>query len=288
MPVTSSRGFTIIELAVSVALIAIITSISFFNYGEFSSRSTLRIRAAELAEYLRFAQERSAASKILSKNAAVPTAGFQVVRLKVREGMLKSIRLEQAAKISGVTDVLNDTNSPFKTARDKDVPGGDMIIPRASDRHYVDICFISSGTPKYTREKLLISASDTTCTTDSMLCSEPDPTDPLFDRDEIARNNFDIHFSVEQPTRGIYTNAVPVSVIKDTNGNPLSELYRYYAAQPNGSGDNSKNTSDRMSDAYVGVRVVFIEPGGLKRSVDVYTTTGLIGTKASDNADGCS
>ena len=138
--------------------------------------------------------------------------------------------------------------------------------------YYLDACFITAGsTPTYTRTKLVLSG-DTACTSSSMLCEEPDPTLPGYSADRTARNNFDIHLSIEQPTREVHANLLPVR----------SGAYVYGSVEPNRNNRRDK----RISDSYAGIRIVFITQEGVKRSIDVYRS-GLVSLKSSDTNDGC-
>lgn len=265
----NSPGFTIIELIIVMAIIAIMTSFAFFDFTSFTSHSSVRTRTAELAEYLWYAQEHSSAGEVLSPSAVLPTRGFQVVRVEVREGVLHRFRLEKAP---GVFQTF-DGSSPFAVASNSTVPDNFSVMPRPQEEYYVDVCFITVGsTPSYTRRKLEL-AGDTACNFVSMLCDEPDPSISGYSAKRTARNNFDIHFSVEQPTREVHTNLLPIE----------RGSYVYSSVEPNRGNRRDK----RVSDVYAGVRVVFISPEGVKRSVDVYQT-GLVSVKSSDNLDGCS
>ena len=265
----TDRGFTLIEVLVSIAIMGIIVGTVFINYGTFTSRSLLRVRVADLGEYIRFAQEWSGAAENFSKNTALPSQGFQVVRLKVRDGILKNFRLEKAP--GAFTSFAEGTN--FALARDTDVLGSREVTLEASERYFVDVCFIDTdASPKYVRKKLILK-SDTGCATDSMLCSVPNPTDAGYNETQTARNNFDVHFSIEQPSREVSANVVPVSISGGT------ETYKYASTEPDGA-------SARVSTKYEGVRIVFITEDGYMSSIDIFRT-GLIGFKADDSDTGC-
>ena len=276
MPSTRS-GFTIIELAISVALIGVITSIALFSNADFSSKTVLSVRVQEMAEYIRFAQERSNSSEILSGDSQ---EGYQVVRFTVRNGLLSGFQLEKVPGIDadGAETISNEASSLFRGDNIIAPPSGEKVDLRHSEEYFVDACFIktSSGTEEFVREYLPVGVSDTNCSSQSMLCVAPNPENPGFSRDRFARNNFDIHFSIKQPTREIYSNIIPFH----------NNTYAYYAAKPNGSGSVDNNTSGRISDSYTGIRVVFIEPGGLKKSIDIYST-GFITERAKNGSDGC-
>ena len=263
------RGFTLIEVLVSLAIMGIIVGMVFINYGTFTSRSLLRVRIAEVGEYVRFAQESSGSAENFSVNAILPTEGFQVVRLKVRGGMLENIRLEKAP--GAFTGFAENTN--FSKGRDSDVLGSRQVMLESPEKYFVDVCFIDEdGSPRYVREKLVLH-NDTACSTESMLCSVPNPVAAGYDAIQTARNNFDIHFSIEQPSRAVHANVVPVTVSGST------ETYEYANTEPNGA-------SVRISNKYEGVRIVFITGQGYLRSIDLFKT-GLIGFKSSDANAGC-
>ena len=92
-----SGGFSLIELIIVMAIIAVMTSLAFFDFNSFASHSSVRTRIAELSEYIWYAQERSSAGEVLDSSAPVPSKGFQVIRIEVREGKLKTFYLEKAA-----------------------------------------------------------------------------------------------------------------------------------------------------------------------------------------------
>ncbi len=261
-------GFTLIEVLVSIAIMGIIVGVVFVNYASFTSHSLLRIRVDELGEYIRFAQERSGSAETFSQNTVLPTQGFQVVRIKVRDGILKDFRLERAAgPFAGFAE-----GSNFATARDGEVPGSSTVSLETAEQYFVDVCFIDAdAAPRYTRKQLVLN-SDQSCASDSMLCSSPNPFVSGYDATKTARNNFDIHFSIEQPTREVYVNVMPV----------VGTTYTYSAIEPNGA-------TKRISDTYEGVRIAFVATTGITatRSIDVYKT-GLISTKATDAQNGCS
>ncbi|MCY4577119.1 MAG: type II secretion system protein [Candidatus Kaiserbacteria bacterium] len=262
-------GFTLIEVLISVAIMGIIIGIVFFNYGTFTSRSLVRVRATDLGEYIRFAQEQAGAAESFSTNTALPTEGFQVVRLKVREGVLKSVRLEKAP--GAFTSFTEGSN--FALGRDSIVPGSRQVALETSERYFIDVCFIDEGnSPQYTREQVTLQG-DTGCATNSMLCNEPNPVVIGYSAAQIKRNNFDAHFSVEQPSREVHTNIIPVTVSGD------KETYQYADTKPNGA-------TSRMSEKYEGVRIVFITEEGYRQSIDVFQT-GLVGFRATDSRDGC-
>ena len=262
-------GFTLIEVLISIIIVVIIVGMVFINYGTFTSRSLLRVRSAELGEYVRFGQEWSGAAENFSKSAVLPSLGFQVVRVKVRKGMLKNFRLEKAP--GAFTGFVEGSN--FALARDSVVQGSRQVVLEPSERYFIDVCFIDvDASPQYVRKKLVLE-SDAACATDSMLCSMPNPAAEGYDAVQTARNNFDLHLSIEQPSREVYANLVPVSVSRGV------ETYKYASVEPNG-------VRKRVSDTYEGVRVVFITEKGYMRSVDVFQT-GLVGFKAGDSVVGC-
>ena len=264
------KGFTLMEVIVSIAIMGIIIGTVFINYGTFTSRSLLRVRMAELGEYVRFAQESSGAAENFSKSAAVPTEGFQVVRLKVREGVLALFRLEKAP--GAFTGFVEGGN--FALGRDAVVQDTRQVRLGSSEQYYVDVCFIDEeGSPRYTRKQLTVN-SDTACTADSMLCSVPNPVAAGYNAAQTAQNNFDIHLSIEQPSREVHANVVPITISGDR------ETSQYENTEPNGA-------SARMSAVYEGVRIVFITEKGHLRSIDVFRT-GLIGFRAKDSGNGCS
>ena len=271
-----SSGFTLLEMLVTLSIIIIVVAVVLVNYTTFTSRSGLRIRAAEIAEFVRFAQERSASSELLdtSDTAELPTQGFQVARIQVRDGLLREFRIEKAAGAFHIFADASDSaladKANFEAAGDAAVPKSRVTTIPFQEEYFVDVCFINSDTtPMYTRKTLEVGSAD--CTTPNpsyLLCSEPNVADPealIAVRDD----NFDIHFSVEQPTREVHANILPL----------LNGSYQYTAVAPNGP-------DKRHSDVYEGVRIVLISPSGLKRSVDIYRT-GLVSTKADNTADGC-
>lgn len=262
------RGFSLIEMVIAVAIISIISGVVFHNYANFGGRSLLRVRLVELGEYVRLAQERSGFSEVFSQNVAVPTEGFQVVRVRVRGGYLKDFRLEQAP--GSFAGDFSET-SIFATGRDSTVPMTETVLPGTLEQHHVDVCFIdtnpASPQDRYVSKPLVIG-TDLHCSTQSMLCSDPDPSVATYNAVQARRNNFDIHLSVEQPTREMSGNVIPVTVSGAT------ETYLYKHAEPNGS-DIDSGINGRVSDTYEGIRIVFISEAGYTRSLDVYRS-GLV------------
>ena len=265
-----SSGFTLIEIVVSIAIIVTITTLIFNSYVTFTSRSGLRVRAVEIAEFLRLAQEFSASSVPISASEAVAVErGFQIVRLVVRDGLLKEVRLEEAEGQFSEFSV-GTTTSPnaFHEAGGVALKGSRRIALQAQESYFIDACFIDTGiTRTYTRIPLAVGANDCSTTPSSyMLCEVPlaDSVDAV----AIARNSFDVHFSIEQPTREIYANIIPVGTER-----------LYAATEPNGH-------QLRVSEHYEGIRVMLLTKDGLKSGVDVFTS-GFVSTSADDIRDGC-
>ena len=276
----SRSGFTLLEILVTVAVIIVIIAVILVNYTSFTSRSGIRVRAAEVSEFVRYAQERSASTEVLDRSAAEPTEGFQAVRLKVRKGLLSDLRLERvpgsfmmfadAGTVAGYAD--------FAAAGAAEVSGARMATLRPSEEYIIDACFINTdgSAPTYTRQSLAFGSADCSQpSTRHILCGSPDPTARTYYENLVRLNNFDILLSVRQPTREVHANIFAVGVSGAT------ERYSYTdgGVRPNGPGE-------LMSDMYEGIRIVFIGPTGLKRSVDVYRT-GLVTDDADDGTDGC-
>ena len=265
----AAAGFTLIEMLATIAIVTILTGMVFLNYATFTSQSLQQTRITELGEYIRLAQELSGSAEIFSTNVSQPTQGFQVVRMKVRGGLLHNFRLEKAG--GAFTSFASGSN--FALGRDSTVPGSQFIILEPSERYFVDVCFINTdASPRYVRKKLVVN-SDQSCASDSMLCTAPDPLAGGYDAVKTARNNFDVHFSVEQPTREVHANVVPITIV----GNIETSVYG--STEPNGA-------AKRISNVYEGVRVVFITTDGNKRSLDIFQT-GLISFRPSDSGAGC-
>ena len=263
-----SRGFTLIELLVTISIIGVITSTAFLNYTNFGTKSLLRTRIAELGEYIRYAQDLSGSAEVFSsENGLDPNRGFQVVRVKVRDGLLETFRLEKKPG-------LFEEFSNFEDAGEVDLPDSEFVTLEPSERYYVDVCFIDTDeTQPYVRESLTLNSDEECPSSSAMLCGSPDPTAGGYDADTVAQNNFDIHFSIEQPTREAHANVIPV----DVSGS--AEVYVYDGTAPNYS------VQKRISDVYEGVRIIFITELGDRRSLDIYRT-GLISFNAADVACG--
>ena len=266
----NSKGFTLIEIVVSIIIIVSITTLIFNSYVSFTSRSGLRIRAVEIAEFLRLAQELSASSVPVSASESIAVnQGFQVVRLVVRDGLLKEVRLEEVqGEFSEFAIATTQAPNAFHSAGEADLKGSKRLDLQAQESYFVDFCFIDSGqTRVYTRVPLEIGSSDCSEATPTYaLCSEP--SDQLSDA-ALERNEFAIHFSIEQPTREVHTNVFPFQ----------GGAYLYAQAEPNGH-------QLRVSNRYEGIRVVVLTREGLKSSVDVFTS-GFVSTSAADARDGC-
>ena len=260
-----SDGFTLIELVVTVAIIGFITGVAFINHGSFAGKSLLRVRVAELGEYIRLAQDLSGSAEILSSTSPLPSKGFQVVRLKVRDGLLKTFQIE---KVPGSFTKF-DKNSNFGQM-DTNLSESRTVTLDLKERYFVDVCFINTdASPQHTRKELILGG-DQDCSTESMLCTSPDPLAADYNAEKTKLNNFDIHFSVEQPAREVHANVIPVLFPAGV------ETYKYQHVQPNGS-------FDLVSEKYEGVRVTLISKKGDKRGIDVYRT-GLISFNAEKSA----
>ena len=280
----SSRflGFTLIELIITIGIILLLTSVVFSNYTSFTTRSNLRIRVSEVAELIRFSQERSASTEILDSTAILPSQGFQSVRLLVRDGILESFRLEKVHGIftnfGGERDSDGESINNFEKGRERALGQEsrvNSVVLQPQEEFFIDVCFIdSNGAIQYVRKPLEVgSAACASATPTYMLCREPNPASPTYNSEVAENNNFDIYLSIEQPSREVYGNVFPVL------GNAENEIYQYSAIQPAGPNILS-------SPSFDGIRIVFITRNGSKRSIDVYQT-GLVSTKANTTTSGC-
>ncbi|MDE0243189.1 MAG: type II secretion system protein [Candidatus Kaiserbacteria bacterium] len=268
------RGFSLVEMVITIAIVAVLASASVLSHRAFTSQSALHLRAAEVLEYVQLAQDFSQSSEVLSSDSILPTRGFQVVRIRVRDGLFRSIRLEKVpGAFAGFASDTADASNNFDFARKRPVPGNVETLSPVNERFLTDVCFIDvTTTPRYTRKKIGLSGQggdDTSCTT-AILCSEPDPTSAGYRTSVVAKNNFDILLTIEQPTREVSANVVGVAA---------DGTHRYQYTEPNGP-------SSLTSSTYEGVRIVFINPEGNKKSVDVYKT-GLVSMQADDSGSGC-
>ncbi len=278
----TKSGFTLIEMIIVLGIIIVITLLVFTNFNTFTSRSNLRIRTSEIVGYIRFAQERSASSEHLpGALSSTPTIGFQVVRLKVRDGVLQEYRLEKVpGKFSSFSATVAQGSADFHAQGQVAVSDARHVILDGQETYYVNVCFIDTNStavyqlePLETKPATVNRCSKTPKTTDRDLFCELNNPSTSEGRNEMQRNNFDIHLSIEQPTREVHANIFAVrsdgSTYQYTNG----------GVRPNG-------TSNRISGMYEGLRIALITPTGEKRSIDVYHT-GLVSTKANDARSGC-
>lgn len=272
MRVVGSLGFTLVELVVTLAIVSSFSIGYLVTYDSFTSQSGLHLRASELLEYIQYAQDLSASSEILLPTAVLPTQGFQVVRLQVREGVFSAVRLE---KVPGAFEefATHTTAAPnnFDEVRQEGVVGSLESRPQPGERFFVDLCYIRTG-GSLVRRNLGVTADgsqDASCS-DSILCHELNSSLSTYTNDKAEKANFDVVFAIEQPTREVSVSATALDAVGD---------YAYAYTEPHGP--------DRItSNNYSGVRVVFSMPNGNRKSVDVYRT-GLVSMGASNNKDGC-
>ena len=161
-----SSGFTLLEMLVTMAVIIATISIVLVNYTSFTGRSGLRVRVAEVAEFVRFAQERSASTEPLTASAV--TEGFQVVRVRVRDGALHDVRQEKVAgSFSRFAAAVPAGTADFHAAAARTVAGSQVITPQPQEEYLVDVCFIDINTPAapYYRRALKVGSVRCTATT---------------------------------------------------------------------------------------------------------------------------
>ena len=265
-------GFTLLEILVTIAVIIVITGTVIANYTNFTTRSSLRVRAAEIAEFIRLAQEQSLSTEVLSATAVNETQGFQIVRVQVRDGILQSFRIEKApGTFTGFSGV---TGNNFSDARRAEIPLDQITTLPPQEEYFFDTCFIDTNNPTNMYKRISLANGSVDCSDAEptyMLCKEPNPATG-FSESAAQRNNFDVHLSIEQPTREVHTNIFSVGT---------GETYTYTDSSVRPNGPNK-----RISDTYEGVRLVLITQSGLKKSIDIYRT-GLISTESTTNADGC-
>ena len=266
----ASRGFTVVEVLITLAIMGIVIGTVFSDYAGFADKSLQRVRVAELGEFIRYAQDLSSAGEIFSSDPNDPsTDGFQAIRIKVRKGQLETFQVEN---VSGSFTTFDNTK--FDPHPDADLLGTDFITLGLSEDYFVDACFIDiDGTSKYTRETLLPDSNGICIPQTSMLCESPDPTGIGYDAGRVTSNNFDIHFSIEQPSREVHANIFPVQIANDG-----TETYVYSEAVPNGP-------QSRISNTYEGIRVLLFTRSGTSRGLDVYNTGLISYTKADASCD---
>ena len=133
-------GFTLLEILVTIAVIIVITGTVIANYTNFTTRSSLRVRAAEIAEFVRLAQEQSLSTEVLSTTAVNETQGFQIVRVQVRDGILQSFRIEKApGTFTGFSGV---TGNNFADARRAEIPLDQITTLPQQEEYFLSLIHI--------------------------------------------------------------------------------------------------------------------------------------------------
>ena len=98
-----NKGFSIIELLVTLGIIIAITTLILWNYQNFSARSVLRTRTVDIITLIRLAQAYSTTTYLSEDRISTTTDdylfGFDSVRIRVREGKLYSYQIESTDSI---------------------------------------------------------------------------------------------------------------------------------------------------------------------------------------------
>ena len=120
------KGFTLIEILVTIAVIILITVIFFANLDDFSSRATVRARVTEISSFIKFVQERSSSDSIGNVNQ---------VKVFVEDNILDSYLIYLSTFVN-----------------DNDIPNSFKSLIRNREKYDIEFCFIKSDG---TYEKLI-------------------------------------------------------------------------------------------------------------------------------------
>ena len=126
------RAFTLIELLVIIGIISVLTTMVLVNYQDFITRSTIRTRVTDIADFIRYSQFLSSVSFVkgvticgagvekdanndacnnidLSKGAV---SGFEFVKISVENNLLNSYSIERTKAV----DMFNPLDTGFNAS----------------------------------------------------------------------------------------------------------------------------------------------------------------------------
>ena len=261
------RGFTIVELIVTLAIIGIITGILFSNYNTFSTRSELKARGFDMVELIRFAQTRSEASF----GGTADDSRYEVFRLRVDNGLLTGYRLEQVPDAPSI--ILNKAwGSRLLKDRTTDIDintltrAPEQTLFEVNSRSFkVYVCLLTgtNDTDNFPEKCLIGRAKD-------------DVTD-------LALETFDLHISIAHPTREFLIAVLPrgdstsagFTKIEENTGVFIGESAKreYYYDFANVVYPNIAPVTD--GEDYYGVRVYIQSDEDQVQSFDVISS-GLV------------
>ena len=173
-------GFTLIEVIVTVAIIAVVSSLLVVNHNDFSSKSSLRVRAQDIVETIRLAQSISSSSFDVFEEVDVHSleesisslvgdlSQYSVVTIEVDEdSKLIRYKIDQTIRFSQFLDVNNENTTislsdmgeevlvEGNTKKTYTIPIDKKIIntPVPEDEQYITkYCFI--GNPDCSRDEV--------------------------------------------------------------------------------------------------------------------------------------
>ena len=103
------RAFTLLEMIITISIILVVTSISFYQHEKFSSRSTVLNDAFDLVETIRLVQEYSGSSFVPSDGGN--SDEFGEYRLTIPIGSGENYRLTFHNRLEGEMPSFNDVPS---------------------------------------------------------------------------------------------------------------------------------------------------------------------------------
>ncbi len=266
------KGFSIVELLVTVGVIAAITTLILWNYQSFTARSVLRTRTADITALIRLAQAYSTTTYLSEDRISTPGTdylfGFDSVNIRVRGGKLYSYQIESTNKI--FESYVNTFYSQDFSSNDAGVLGRDELSTYELDeenRYTVRYCLL--GDFKDDVQEGIHNPQPLTGDDDgklNMVCAR-DGSPYEMSSDLLALNtgdakegkvNFDIHISFERPTAEPFSAVIWFKNCTN-NGCPLPEDDDDIIIIPSGDPRTFKVRSNHTTvENIYGIRVFLI------------------------------